>query len=167
MTRIATVARAALAAAALIGGTLVTGATTASADPLPVGTFKIQTNSLRCVEIGGADLPYQAFIENCGTLNLNQQFTYNPLTKQIASVGRLGYCLDADEFEGVKFIACDPNSVLQRFESQPRSFGRSTITTEDDPFLGFSYLSDGGVTLSLTSGNSGFSDANFFRFPLI
>ncbi|EOM75746.1 hypothetical protein [Rhodococcus rhodnii] len=163
--RIATTIRSALAIGALAGGTLAAGTTTAAADPLPIGTFKIQTNSLECAAVAGANPPYFAAVENCGTVNLDQQFTYNLLTKQIASVGRLGYCLNAN-ITGLNVTACDANSALQRFESQPRSSGRSTISI-DFPSFGRYYLSDEGPSIQVTPSNQGIADKNYFRFPLI
>ncbi|WP_247539126.1 RICIN domain-containing protein [Ralstonia pseudosolanacearum] len=119
--------------AAAISLTLGLISQSTSADPLPTGTFKIVGVNGICADVtlnpnDGTTL----YSGQCVTGNLGQQFTYNPLTKQVLPVALPGSCLAEEIAYGITTIkvrTCDASNLRQQFEQWgPDSSGTYYIT---------------------------------------
>jgi hypothetical protein len=154
--------------AALVGATVLGTATSAVADPLPVGTFKIQSNDLRCISTWSQY--HSVLLESCNTVDLQQQFTYQPTTQQIVSVGRVGNCIElvsAGPFGGrfVYWQTCSSSNAWQKFEREgPDAFGRYTIRAVNLDIGGVQCL-DSSYQLGVGTLCSG--EDYLWRFPLV
>jgi hypothetical protein len=161
-----------IAAVSLIVVACLVQARPAAADPLPLGTFKIQTNNLNCATDDSNSAPYVVFLTPCQTVALNQQWTYVPVAQQILSVGRLGYCLGAYTWQNTVIYSepCDLTKVSQRWQRHgPDSFGRYWITTEVPELAGRVCMNGEGIGLAMFPCRSTLPNdvVYLFRFPLI
>lgn len=117
----------------------------AQADPLPVGTFRIEQQG-NCVTKAAANTT--AFLDPCALLNLTQQFSYNPTTQQIVSVADPLTCLtvSATSLTGtiypVRYDPCVPGGTrAQRFQrTGPTSTGEYAILTPEMWITGQKYF---------------------------
>ena len=162
-----TAAASVLAVALAVVLTSIVTAPPAQADPLPMGTFTIQNNNLLCAADTGVNPPYVVFMKTCSPTTLRQQWTYSPVTKQVVSVGRPGYCLSAIEFSPIYTTPDSVNYDAQRWDRWgPDGYGRYYITVNN---LGTQCLAGDAAALSSISCQQGFppEDRLLWRFPLI
>lgn len=140
-----------------------------SGKPLPAVTFRIQDNSLNCVDaVQDASDDHLVFIDPCDVLNLNEQFTYNALTKQIVSVTKL-QCLDAPGGD-VRYVPCDATRNSQKFvRTGPDSEGRYRIVTytNNKQRTPIYLVGDSGILRSTTNLAGQPAVDLLFRFPLV
>lgn len=96
----------------------VVAAPTAHAADLPTGTFKLVNTAGGCgtyVVVSGIGAKLGRF--DCGTLDLQQQFVYDLLTKQIRPVINTDKCLEAyGDSVSLSFQNCDNSVPGQKWE---------------------------------------------------
>ncbi|MBV9451248.1 MAG: hypothetical protein JO345_35715 [Streptosporangiaceae bacterium] len=158
------------AVAALIGSMPAMAATTARADaavvalPLPPGIFQIQAYDGNCVDLHQYN-PYTrtAFMNPCDPANVDEQFTYDPLTSQILSISHPGNCLDATE-HSVQWLPCDTTKPFQQFQSTaPTYYGWYMVLVGQAPNQ--NYLNGGYRGLVTSPSPVGYGNDLYFRFP--
>ncbi|MBV9449124.1 MAG: hypothetical protein JO345_24825 [Streptosporangiaceae bacterium] len=141
----------------------------AAAAALPLGPFQLQDNDGDCADARLNDVGYHigVLMDACDPLILSEQFTYDPLTLQILSVGQPGNCLQAilSRAPGVNWLPCDASNVSQRWQAiGPDQFGRYYIWTT---LLGQKTYMQGDAPVLQASFGPGVNIGNLFRFLLL
>jgi len=152
-----------LTALLMAAGFGVVAAGPAAADNFPILTFKIVDSAGNCIE---ADLADNAVIpETCGLLNLNQQWTYNTTTHQLANVGQAG-CIE-NESDSLTFVTCAAigNQEWYRFAASGGGWNISNANSTNPAFLSrVHYYPDGIYRIEALSSPDPTAK---FTFPLI
>ena len=133
----------------LVWGLVVVPAAPASAaagGSWPVVPFQIQDRTGNCLSTAwdyrnqavGGRITNQVWSKPCDALDLYQQFLYDPLTRQLSSAARVGWCLQAPPslLNYLTYQLCDASTFLQRWDNMGPDAGQYFIRIAGYTFRG-------------------------------